>query len=193
MPTMEQTKTTNQHTIQKKEKREAVQHTQSPSVLIQTNYKYNSFCFADTMKFLLSAALILASANAFTRTHITLTKASSSSSSFTGSSPSLLQATNAGSADFGGGAELNPSAMGGSNLEQIEFKIYPDGRVEETVKGVRGYNCHKVTEKINESLGKVIDSSPTEDLYENEVVITNEQTLSNQVNTDDSWEGQSSW
>ena len=82
------------------------------------------------------------------------------------------------------------------NLEQIEFKIYPDGRVEETVRGVKGNNCHKVTEKINENLGKVIASEPTEEMYEQELVI--DQTLSNtvgdSVNGDDtSWEGQSSW
>jgi Protein of unknown function (DUF2997) len=52
---------------------------------------------------------------------------------------------------------------GGSNtaqssgaIEQIEFKIYPDGRVEEKVRGIKGGNCHKVTEKINEQLGKVV-------------------------------------
>lgn len=48
-----------------------------------------------------------------------------------------------------------PAAGGGAGaIEQIEFKIYPDGRVEETVRGVKGNNCHKVTEKINEALGK---------------------------------------
>jgi hypothetical protein len=80
-------------------------------------------------------------------------------------------------------------------VEQIEFKIYSDGRVEETVRGVKGNNCHKVTEKINESLGKVVASEPTEELYENELVI--DQTLTNTVgdsSTDGaSWEGKSSW
>jgi hypothetical protein len=32
-------------------------------------------------------------------------------------------------------------AMG---MERIEFTIYPDGRVEELVVGVKGENCHKV-------------------------------------------------
>lgn len=82
-------------------------------------------------------------------------------------------------------------------IETLEFKIFPDGRVQEVVRGVKGSNCHKVTEKINESLGKVIDSAPTEELYEQEIVV--EQTLTETVGGDsasgtgDSWEGQSSW
>lgn len=92
------------------------------------------------------------------------------------------------------------TSLASDNVEQIEFKIYPDGRVEETVRGVKGNNCHKVTEKINESLGKVIASEPTEELYQNEVVL--DQTLTNTVNDGGgdsssdggaSWEGQSSW
>ena len=79
------------------------------------------------------------------------------------------------------------------NVEQIEFKIYPDGRIEETVRGVKGNNCHKVTEKINESLGKVVASAPTEEMYEQEVVI--EQTLTNNVGDGSAgdWEGKTSW
>lgn len=80
------------------------------------------------------------------------------------------------------------------SVERIEFKIYPDGRVEETVRGVKGNDCHKVTEKINEALGKVVDSTPTEEMYENNLVI--DQTLTNKVGDNDSgasWEGSSSW
>ena len=81
------------------------------------------------------------------------------------------------------------------SVERIEFKIYPDGRVEETVRGVKGNDCHKVTEKINEALRKVVDSTPTEEMYENNLVI--DQTLTNKVgdNNDSgaSWEGSSSW
>jgi hypothetical protein len=82
-------------------------------------------------------------------------------------------------------------------MEQIEFKLYPDGRVEETVRGVKGNSCHEVTAKINEALGKVVASEPTEELYQNEVVI--DQTLTNTVGNGDSntdgasWEGKSSW
>lgn len=80
------------------------------------------------------------------------------------------------------------------NVEQIEFKIYPDGRVEETVRGIKGNNCHSVTEKINESLGEVVFSTPTEEMYEQELVV--DQTVQNTQGTGDSssgWEGSSTW
>jgi len=48
--------------------------------------------------------------------------------------------------------------------EKIKFKIYADGRVEETVIGVAGEDCLKVTEKLNEKLGKVVTTKPTEDM-----------------------------
>ena len=53
-----------------------------------------------------------------------------------GSAAVLFQAADAwsSSAASGGGA---------GSIERIEFKIYPDGRVEETVRGVKGNNCHK--------------------------------------------------
>mmetsp|Transcript_7455 Transcript_7455/g.14115 ORF Transcript_7455/g.14115 Transcript_7455/m.14115 type:complete len:123 (-) Transcript_7455:125-493(-) len=75
------------------------------------------------------------------------------------------------------------------SMEQIEFKIYPDGRVEEVVRGVKGGECHKVTDEINKSLGKVIDSKPTEEMYEQSITI--EETV--QVKNDNGWEGSSSW
>ncbi|GAX19991.1 hypothetical protein FisN_1Lh535 [Fistulifera solaris] len=80
------------------------------------------------------------------------------------------------------------AASGGraGQVEQIEFKIYPDGRVEETVRGVKGGDCHKITEDINAALGVVISSSPTEEMFEQEVVV-------NQKITQSDWEGSSSW
>ena len=79
-------------------------------------------------------------------------------------------------------------------LERIEFKIYPDGRVEEKVLGVKGESCLEITKEINEKLGNVISTTPTEEMYEEEVKI--DQTLYNS-NTDGdsgaSWEGSSSW
>lgn len=88
--------------------------------------------------------------------------------------------------NFGGAGPSNGNV---GSIEQIEFKIYPDGRVEETVRGIKGGSCHSVTDKINEQLGKVVDSSPTEEMYDQEVVI--DQTLTNT----ESWEGStpSSW
>uniref|UniRef100_A0A7S2YGR7 Uncharacterized protein n=1 Tax=Entomoneis paludosa TaxID=265537 RepID=A0A7S2YGR7_9STRA len=104
-----------------------------------------------------------------------------------GASPLFMADTWDGSTGGGGGA----SGSSGS-LEQIEFKIYPDGRIEETVRGVKGGECHKVTEKINELLGEVVASQPTEEMYEQEIVT--DQTLYNSESSgDSSWEGSSSW
>mmetsp|Transcript_19191 Transcript_19191/g.47443 ORF Transcript_19191/g.47443 Transcript_19191/m.47443 type:complete len:149 (-) Transcript_19191:285-731(-) len=137
----------------------------------------------------LTMMLLVSSSNAFSVQTTNSRRATSS-----------LAAQKIGSADFGGGAanfggDFDPNSVGESSIQSIEFKIYSDGRVEEKVVGVKGNNCHAVTEKINESLGKVIESAPTEELYETEVVVTNEQTISNSVSTNDgdSWEGQSSW
>lgn len=82
------------------------------------------------------------------------------------------------------------------NLEQIEFKIFPDGRIEETVRGIKGGNCHKVTEEINQSLGKVVDSKPTEEMYEQEIVIEQTVSIQNEDGSGSSgggWDGASSW
>ena len=84
----------------------------------------------------------------------------------------------------------NPSGGRESNIERIEFKIYPDGRVEEKVIGIKGENCQKVVEGINKALGEVIQSEPTEEMFEQEVTV--DQTLTNN-NGGDSWEGASSW
>ena len=80
------------------------------------------------------------------------------------------------------------SSGAGGSIEQIEFKIHADGRVEETVRGVKGNNCHKVTEKINEQLGKVVASSPTEEMFQEEVKLT--QKI---YQAESDWEGSSSW
>ena len=90
-------------------------------------------------------------------------------------------------ADTWDGASSGKNAKAGA-IEQIEFKIYPDGRVEETVRGVKGNNCHKVTEKINEALGKVVATSPTEEMFEEEIQVTQKIYQS-----ESDWEGSSSW
>jgi hypothetical protein len=86
------------------------------------------------------------------------------------------------------------SESSSGRIERLEFKIYPDGRVEEMVRGVKGPDCQKLTEKINEALGVVIRSEPTEEMFEQEVKI--DQTLTNsnmEGSSGDSWEGASSW
>ena len=72
------------------------------------------------------------------------------------------------------------------SIERLEFKIYPDGRVEETVRGIKGGHCQSVTDQINEQLGKVVKSVPTEEMYEQDVVI--DQTLT-QSDSTGGWEG----
>eukprot|EP00986_Skeletonema_menzelii_P012779 scaffold7198_cov150-Skeletonema_menzelii.AAC.5 len=74
------------------------------------------------------------------------------------------------------------------SMEEIEFRIYPDGRVTEVVRGVKGDNCEKITEAINKQLGSVVASQPTEEMFEQEIVI--DQTI--QEKADGGWDGASS-
>jgi hypothetical protein len=78
---------------------------------------------------------------------------------------------------------------GESNLETIEFRIFPDGRVEEVVRGVKGVNCNKVTDEINSVLGKVVETAPTEEMFEQELTVDAQVTISEGSD----WEGSSSW
>lgn len=93
--------------------------------------------------------------------------------------------------DWGGAGPSKVAKGSAGSIEQIEFKIFPDGRVQETVRGVKGGHCHSVTEKINEQLGKVVNSAPTEEMFEQEVTV--DQTLTQTEGT--SWDGStpSSW
>ena len=50
-------------------------------------------------------------------------------------------------------------------METLEFIIYPDGRVKETVTGIVGASCQEVTAAIEQQLGVVIDQKQTSDYY----------------------------
>lgn len=50
-------------------------------------------------------------------------------------------------------------------METLEFIIYPDGRVKETVTGIVGASCQEVTAAIEAQLGVVVDQKPTSDYY----------------------------
>ncbi|MEM8830324.1 MAG: DUF2997 domain-containing protein [Cyanobacteria bacterium P01_G01_bin.19] len=50
-------------------------------------------------------------------------------------------------------------------METLEFIIYPDGRVKETVTGIVGSSCQEVTAAIEAQLGVVVDQKPTSDYY----------------------------
>ena len=50
-------------------------------------------------------------------------------------------------------------------METLEFIIYPDGRVQETVTGIIGSSCAEVTAAIEEKLGQVTTVQPTADYF----------------------------
>jgi len=50
-------------------------------------------------------------------------------------------------------------------METLEFIIYPDGRVKETVTGVVGASCTEVTKAIEEQLGCVVSQQATSEFY----------------------------
>ena len=63
---------------------------------------------------------------------------------------------------------------------------------------MKGSDCQKITERINEALGEVISSQPTEEMFEQEIQIDQTLTNSNVENgggggSGDSWDGASSW
>jgi len=73
-------------------------------------------------------------------------------------------------------ASVRASARGGplyGETVRVKFRIHPDGRIEETVMGVKGTDCTKITEELNEKLGKVLDMKPTEEMYEEKVKVEN--------------------
>jgi hypothetical protein len=95
--------------------------------------------------------------------------------------------------DSWSGSSSSSGGGGAGQMEQIIFKIHADGRVEETVRGVKGNNCHQVTEKINQALGEVVSTQPTEELYEQEVVVDQTLTQNDGGDSSSSWEGGSTW
>lgn len=50
-------------------------------------------------------------------------------------------------------------------METLEFIIYPDGRVKETVTGIVGYSCAEVTAAIEAQLGTVVAYQATSEYY----------------------------
>ena len=50
-------------------------------------------------------------------------------------------------------------------METLEFIIYPDGRVKETVTGIVGSSCQEVTAAIEQQLGVVIDRKTKPPIY----------------------------
>ncbi|TAD98419.1 MAG: DUF2997 domain-containing protein, partial [Oscillatoriales cyanobacterium] len=50
-------------------------------------------------------------------------------------------------------------------METLEFVIYPDGRVQETVTGIIGASCAEVTAAIEAQLGVVLHQESTSEYF----------------------------
>jgi hypothetical protein len=88
-------------------------------------------------------------------------------------------------------AHLLRDAARAGRAQELEFIIYPDGRVEERVRGIKGANCQEVTAEINKALGEVYESKPTKEMFEQKVELSvdAENTVS-----DSGWgTGSSTW
>mmetsp|Transcript_13764 Transcript_13764/g.41080 ORF Transcript_13764/g.41080 Transcript_13764/m.41080 type:complete len:112 (-) Transcript_13764:10-345(-) len=73
---------------------------------------------------------------------------------------------------------LRLHAGGSGQTVRVKFRIHPDGRIEETVSGIKGSDCTKVTEELNEKLGQVIATKPTEEMYQQKVEVEETATES---------------
>ncbi|GAB0493723.1 hypothetical protein MMPV_005008 [Pyropia vietnamensis] len=76
----------------------------------------------------------------------------------------------------GVGGSGSGGGSGGGQMEEIEFIIYSDGRVEQTVRGVKGRACTELTEAVNRKLGVVTYTEDTAEAYEQPVTVVNEAT-----------------
>lgn len=68
-------------------------------------------------------------------------------------------------------------------METLEFVIYPDGRVEEKVTGIKGASCAEVTAAIEAQLGRVLSTEQTSDYFVQPV----QQQASESQTTYSSW------
>lgn len=50
-------------------------------------------------------------------------------------------------------------------MEELEFVIYPDGRVVEKVTGIVGASCAEVTAAIEAQLGRVLSQDKTSEFF----------------------------
>ena len=61
----------------------------------------------------------------------------------------------------------------------LRFKIYQDGRVQETVEGFEGDSCNEATKNLEEALGEVKTKRLTTDSF-----VINQINNSNQLNNE---------
>ncbi|MEO1388521.1 MAG: DUF2997 domain-containing protein [Cyanobacteria bacterium J06634_6] len=50
-------------------------------------------------------------------------------------------------------------------METLEFVIYPNGRVKETVTGIVGASCEAVTAAVESALGEVVTHQKSSEYY----------------------------
>lgn len=62
-------------------------------------------------------------------------------------------------------------------MQEIKIVVGKNGKVNLGVDGVKGESCKEITRKIEEALGKTVESSNTEEFYEQSCDNSNEQTL----------------
>ncbi len=65
--------------------------------------------------------------------------------------------------------------------QELEFIIHTDGRVEERTRGFKGNACVEATLEINQALGEVYESKPTQEAFEQPVEVSEGESVS------DSW------
>jgi len=67
-------------------------------------------------------------------------------------------------------------------MEELEFVIYPDGRVVEKVTGIVGSSCAEVTAALEEQLGIVLNQQQTSEFFtptvQHSASVTNQATYS---------------
>jgi hypothetical protein len=61
-------------------------------------------------------------------------------------------------------------------METLEFIIYPDGRVKETVTGIVGSSCQEVTAAIEAQLGRVVSQEKTSEYFTQKINQSNQTT-----------------
>jgi len=66
------------------------------------------------------------------------------------------------------------------SLQTLRFRIRADGRVEETVEGLAGSACERLTEQIEARLGSLQQRQPTAEAFQSAEVL---QTLATETQT----------
>lgn len=62
-------------------------------------------------------------------------------------------------------------------MEEIKIVVGKGGKINLGVHGVKGSSCKELTKKLEEVLGKAVESDNTEEYYEQEQYNANNQTL----------------